>query len=336
MGKALYDRACARCHGLDGKGDRPDIQLKARMPNFARCAESAEETDAQWRRLIEKGGIVYGLSAKMPAYDDVLTREQIDGLLMYMREFCGNRKWVRGELNFQRPLFTEKTYPENELVISPRVEREKGANFSFVWNNILERRIGPRTQLEFALPIGSAGASPMQGQNRRSVGVGDFEVGIKQVLFDSLSKRAAVSGGLDVAFPSGRREDRLGQGTTKFEPFIALGKQTKGWIVQGSFKFELPLDTEKADREFAFNIALGYPVYFIGGLRDVFPMLEIVGSRELKRGEPNLVFLVPQVRLPIDRMGRWAFALGPTIPLTQRSSARAGFAAYLLYEYLGR
>jgi hypothetical protein len=307
--------------------------LDARLPNFARCAESAEEPDDQWRLIIEKGGVAFGLSPQMPAYGDVLTRDQIDSLLLHMREFCQDRRWVRGELNFQRPLFTIKAYPENEIVIGPRLQRRKGEETGFVWTNLVERRIGPRTEVEFALPLASAQVNP--ASPRRS-GIGDIEIEVKQVLFSSLSQRFILSSGLEVSLPTGADEKGLGAGTTKFEPFLALGKETRGWVVQGSLKMELPTDTAKAEREFAYSVAIGYPLFLIGGVRDFFLTLEVVGSRELKRGERSEVALVPQIRLPIDRMGRWAVAIGPFLPIPRGSNLRPGFAAYLLWEYLGR
>src|SRR4030095_2132090 len=216
-GKELYEKACARCHGSDGKGDRTDIQLDVRLPNFARCAESAEEPDDQWRLIIEKGGVVFGLSPQMPAYGDVLTRAQIDSLLLHMREFCQDRRWVRGELNFQRALFTEKAYPENEIVVGPRLRRSKEEGAGFVWTNLLERRIGPRTEFEFSLPLTSARVDPA---GPRHHGVGDIEIGVKQVLFSSLSHRFILSSGLEVSLPTGADENGLGAGTTAVEPFV--------------------------------------------------------------------------------------------------------------------
>jgi mono/diheme cytochrome c family protein len=336
MGQALYERACARCHGADGRGDRPDIQLNAPMPNFARCAESAEETDAQWRRTIEKGGIVYGLSDEMPAYGDVLSRAQVDSLLAYLRDFCGNPRWARGELNFRRPLFTEKAYPENELVLGPRLERSPGAPASFTLAGTWERRLGPRTQMEVVVPLSSLAQGEPGRQPRRQLGVGDVELGVKQVVAASLPRRFILSTGLDVAFPTGRSSAGLGTGTYRFEPFVAAGKELAGWALQGQVSVEIPADRQKSERELQYSVVIGRPVYFIREVRDLFGALEVVVTRELARGEPNRIFLAPQLRLPIDRLGRWAFAAGPTIPLTQRSTNRAGFAAYLLWEYLGR
>jgi len=336
MGKELYERACARCHGSDGRGDRPDVELNAPMPNFARCAESAEEPDAQWRRTIEKGGIVYGLSEQMPAYGDVLSREQVDSLLVYLREFCANPRWVRGELNFRRPLFTEKAYPENELVVGPRLERSPGTVASFTLAAQLERRLGARTQMEAVLPFSSLEGSEGAPAQRRYSGVGDVELGIKQVLAASLRRGSIVSAGLDVAFPTGRSAKGLGAGTFRFEPFLAAGQAIGNWAVQGKLSVELPSDRQKAERELGYSIAIGRPVCWVRELRDLFATLEIVGTRELARGESSEIFLSPQLRLPVDRMGRWAIAVGPTIPVTHRSSTRVGFAAYLLWEYLGR
>lgn len=333
MGKALYERACARCHGDDGKGDRPDVQLNARMPNFARCAEAAEEPDEQWRMIIEKGGIFLGLSEQMPAYGEVLTKEQIDSLLEYMRRFCPDKRWVRGELNFQRPLFTEKAFPEKEFVFSLSLRRTKAGPPNLSWSNLWERRVGPRTQIEANIPLRSVGQAIQSGTQHRSFEIGDAEIGVKQVLLDSLPARFILSAGMELVLPTGNIEKGFGSGTLKFEPFVAAGKEIRGWVLQTSAKFEIPADSDTSEREVVYNLAIGYPVYRIGGIRDLFPMLELVMSREIKSGVRASLFLVPQLRFPIDRMGRWAVSAGPLLPINPRISARAGFAAYLLYEY---
>jgi mono/diheme cytochrome c family protein len=334
LGKELYERACARCHGADGKGDRPDIELDAPMPNFARCAESAEEPDRQWRLTVEKGGPIYGLSSQMPAYGEVLTAAQIDSLLRYLRTFCRNPRWVRGELNFERPMFAEKAYPENELVVVPRVTRERGAGVGFSVEGILERRVGPRTQLELVLPVETIRPSP--STERRKAGAGDVELSVKQVLYASLARSLIATGGFEVALPTGRRSSGIGAGTTRYAPFLSAGKRAGDWVLQGQLKLELPADRSRAERELGYAAAVGYPVGRLGSIRPLFGQLELVGLRELVRGASNEVMLVPQLRLPIDRLGRWAVAAGPTLPLTRREGARVGCAAYLLYEYLGR
>src|ERR1700688_5208655 len=55
----------------------------------------------------------------MPAVGDLLTDEEINDVIAYMRGFCKNaHHFPLGELNLPRALVTEKASPENELVIS--------------------------------------------------------------------------------------------------------------------------------------------------------------------------------------------------------------------------
>jgi len=76
---------------------------------------------------------------------------------------------------------------------------------------------------------GPVGAGP---QPRRQSGVGDVELGVKQVLAASLPRRFILSAGLDVAFrPAGAA--RGSGGTYRCEPFVPAGRSLAGWALQG-------------------------------------------------------------------------------------------------------
>ena len=65
------------CHGADGKGDVP-MGKKFGLKDLG-SAEVQGQTDAQLNDMIAKG------KDKMPGYEGKLTKEQITGLVGYIR-----------------------------------------------------------------------------------------------------------------------------------------------------------------------------------------------------------------------------------------------------------
>src|SRR5438034_1333118 len=116
-GEAIYRAACTACHGPSGQGmpqttigfEKPET-----FPDFSACDQTTPELDIDWKATIRDGGHARGFSRIMPAFGDALTPEQIDALVQYLRRFCRDRSWPRGELNLPRPLATEKAFPEDE------------------------------------------------------------------------------------------------------------------------------------------------------------------------------------------------------------------------------
>jgi len=54
----------------------------------------------------------------MPSFAEALTPEQIGMAVDYLRSFCTEKVWPRGELNLPRAMFTEKAFPEDETVLT--------------------------------------------------------------------------------------------------------------------------------------------------------------------------------------------------------------------------
>jgi mono/diheme cytochrome c family protein len=65
------------CHGADGKGDTA-MGKKFGLKDMG-SADVQGKSDADLNTIITKG------KDKMPAYDGKLTKEQIDGLVKYIR-----------------------------------------------------------------------------------------------------------------------------------------------------------------------------------------------------------------------------------------------------------
>lgn len=76
---ALYQKQCAKCHLQDGKGI-----AGLNPPNFTDAKWQSTRTDAQLTKSIQEGKGV------MPAFKDVLTPQQVTGLIKYIRAFKAN------------------------------------------------------------------------------------------------------------------------------------------------------------------------------------------------------------------------------------------------------
>jgi cytochrome c6 len=74
---ADYKAKCASCHGADGKGDTA-IGKTMKVKDLA-SADVQKQLDADLTTTIEKG------KKPMPGYEGKLSKEQIDGLVKYVR-----------------------------------------------------------------------------------------------------------------------------------------------------------------------------------------------------------------------------------------------------------
>src|SRR5215475_558718 len=74
---ADYKAKCATCHGPEGKGDTA-MGKSMKVKDLA-SADVQKQSDADLTTIIEKG------KKPMPGYEGKLTKDQIDGLLKYVR-----------------------------------------------------------------------------------------------------------------------------------------------------------------------------------------------------------------------------------------------------------
>ncbi len=90
--KISYTTYCAQCHGATGQGNGPSAATLMPKPrNFSDCKLMASIPDATLANVIRNGGGVARLNPAMPAWRDVLSPDQIDGLVAYVRTFCGKK-----------------------------------------------------------------------------------------------------------------------------------------------------------------------------------------------------------------------------------------------------
>ena len=101
--------------------------------------------------------------------------------LRYLRTFCTNPHWPRGELNLPRALVTEKAFPESEEVISTSINAQGAPGVETHY--IHEQRFGIKNQIEIDVPINFADQDHIWYG-----GVGDVTFGYKREIYSSLQE----------------------------------------------------------------------------------------------------------------------------------------------------
>jgi cytochrome c6 len=79
-GADLFKSKCAMCHGPDGAG-KTMMGEKLKIPDL-QSADVQKKSDADLKTIITKG------KDKMPGYETKLSKEQIDKLVVYIRDLA--------------------------------------------------------------------------------------------------------------------------------------------------------------------------------------------------------------------------------------------------------
>ncbi len=86
----LFKFYCAQCHGLEGKGDGPNVteDFATDPRNFTEAKEMNKLTDADIKNVILDGGPAASKSELMPPWGKTLTEEDVDALVKHLRKLC--------------------------------------------------------------------------------------------------------------------------------------------------------------------------------------------------------------------------------------------------------
>jgi len=335
-GEDLYRAACANCHGADGSGvSAALLAFEEAVPDFTDCSFASREPDADWVGVAHEGGPARGFSPMMPAFGEILSPEQLQRVMDYVRSFCGDDGWPRGELNFPRALLTEKAYPEDEYVFESDGTLEGDGVVS---NQIVyERRFGARSQLEVVVPFafreGLSDEDTPEAEPEWSAGLGDIVLGVKRDMFHSASAGSIVSLGAEVKLPTGDESEGFGGGTTVFETFVSYGQTlTAGAFFQGQGVLEFPTESDAAD-EAVWRGGIGRT--FTDGRwgRAWSPIVEVQGSRELESGAETSWDFVPQLQVTLNTRQHVQLNVGALIPMTDGDTRSTRWLAYLLWDW---
>jgi|GraSoiStandDraft_43_1057313.scaffolds.fasta_scaffold01511_4 mono/diheme cytochrome c family protein len=330
-GERIYKSACTECHGRDGKGAPESISAFERpdsFPDFTRCDQTTAEVNTAYKSVLVHGGPNHGFSQIMPSFGEALSSQEIDDLIAYLREFCPNPHWPRGELNLPRALVTEKAYPEDEEVISTAINAQGApGNETHI---IHEQRFGVKNQIEVDVPI--------TFQNENHVwygGVGDTTLALKRVMMSNLNTGSILSLQGGFLLPSGSRSRGFGSGTTTFETFAAFDQLFRtDTFVQLQFGADLPFHTNIAPQSIFFNSAVGQSIAADHGLGRLWsPMCEFVATRDLVSATKTNWDVVPELQVTISKRQHIRANLGLRIPATNTVGRQKQVMFYLLWDW---
>jgi mono/diheme cytochrome c family protein len=325
-GEQLYVESCATCHGLDGRGKEAGVLgFDVPTPDFTDCQFAPREPNADWVTVAHQGGPVRGFSNRMPAFGGALGEADLYAIVDHIKGFCSDPTWPRGELNLPKGLYTEKAFPEDEWVMTTGFGRGPNISTEFVY----EKRFGPRNQIEIKLPFQAAKAGSWSG------GAGDLTLGFKRAMAHNLEKGFIVSLAGEVILPTGDTGAGLSKDTTVFESFVSYGQLLPSdsfFQFQGGI--ELPVDTQKAGNEafWRFNIGRTFTQDRTFG-RAWSPMVELLGSRDLRSGATTHWDIVPQFQVTLNTRQHVRFNIGWRTPLNDRAGRHSRVVMYFLWDW---
>jgi mono/diheme cytochrome c family protein len=330
-GERLYKSGCIACHGADGRGapqTLTEFQRPDTFPDFTRCDQTTPEPNSVWKDVILHGGPARGFSQIMPAFGELLTSDQIDDLIAYLRSFCRNTHWARGELNLPLPQVTEKAFPEDEEVLFTAVNTHGAPG---VTSHIIhEQRFGMHNQLEVDVPF------LFQDEKHTWYGgVGDATLGIKREMWSSLRTGSILSLFGGVIVPSGNRQRGFGSGTTTFETFASFGQLfPTNTFIQFQAGAELPRHTDIAPQTAFWRTAIGQSFAADHGLGRLWtPMVEFVADRNLVDRATTNWDVVPQMQVTISRRQHIRASLGFRKPFTNVAGRQSQVVFYILWDW---
>ena len=331
-GKQIYEAACVACHGPDGKG-MPDstvaFKKPSTFPDFTECDQTTPELNKDWEATIRDGGAGRGFSRIMPSFGEALTSKQIHEVAQYLRGFCTDKRWPRGEFNLPLAQFTEKAFPEDEVIITSHLNAQGTPG---VQNDIIsENTFGPRDQLEVDAPINFVRSAPGDWHG----GIGDATIGLKHVVLANLDAGSILSGFGGVVVPSGSTAHGLGSGVTQFEAFAAFAQiLPRESFVQLQLGTDQPTDTTKAPRSLFWRSAFGKTWRQSNGLGRMWtPMVELVANKDyLPHSTPDWD-VVPQMQVTLSARQHVRINLGTSIPMTNTSDRPIQVVFYVLWDW---
>jgi mono/diheme cytochrome c family protein len=86
-GRKIYQRLCASCHGVSGKGDGPvGRALNPKPSDFTE--HTLHHEDEYFFKVIKEGGAAVGKAPIMPAWGGQLADQEIWDIISYLRTFA--------------------------------------------------------------------------------------------------------------------------------------------------------------------------------------------------------------------------------------------------------
>lgn len=328
-GQQLYAAACQSCHAPDGRGmPQAHVGFGDAIPDFTDCSYASREAAQDWETVVGRGGPSRRFSQRMPAFAGALTPDEIARVVDYVRRFCTESSWPRGEMNLPRATFTEKAFPEDEVVLNGEWVGREGARVG-TSTLIVEKRVGSRTQWELQLPVSVREMPSGAPAHWTGVQMGDVSLALKRAVLHNES--GILSLGSELTFPTGDRTRGFGDGSLKYEPFF-LGALAfpANFFAQVHGGVEIPFRNTASTERF-FRGAVGTTV-FIGG-RAFSPIAEGLFWKTTAAGARSNVDWIPQMQVSLSRRQHILGSVGYRIPITNRASRSRSLVAYIIWDW---
>ncbi|MEP7352592.1 MAG: cytochrome c [Acidobacteriota bacterium] len=337
-GKQVFEAACAGCHGMDGKGQPVStlgFEPPATFPDFTDCNGSTRESTQQWSSVIHDGGKVRAFAPIMPSFGDAsapaLTDQQIQNVIGHIRKFCTeDSHWPSGDFNFARPMFTEKSFPEDELVLMTTFNTN--GQPGIVNNMIVEKRFGAIFNMEtrFRGGFSKTAAGSWTGA------VGDTSFEFKRSMWVHNKTGSMLAWGNEMIIPTGDpNRGSGGNGMFMLESFLSYGQiLPKSSFLQAQVGVEAPPFHRhqnpmevywRTDIGKAFNQSRGFG-------RSWTLALETVGVRSLGPNNRLTVDLVPQMQVTLSKRQHMRLGMGYNVPTVNIGNRPQQFMFYLLWD----
>jgi len=329
-GEDIFATTCTSCHGSDGRGaSAAQSGLSVRPLDFTDCRRTNREPDHDWHAVIAEGGPARGFHRMMPAFGEVLPAAEQEAVLDYVRGFCADKAFPRGDLNFPRPLVTEKAFVEDEFVVSAAMATQSPRNIDS--KLVYEQRFLRRWQFEVMVPFGVARGA----DGSREAGIGDIAAGAKTVLVASRDTGTIVSIAGEAAIPTGNKDKGFGKGVVVFEPFLSLGQSLPlDFFLHVQTGAEIPAkETAGVESEGFVRTALGRSLAWGKFGRSFTPMVEVVAFRELTGGASTSLDVVPQMQVSLSRRQHILCSLGASVPTMNREGRSTQAMLYVLWDW---
>lgn len=302
-GAALFASHCQQCHGVGGKLDPESPVVKA-LPatpkDFSDPLFNSREPRADWAIVIRHGGPALGFSSAMPAFGSILSDEDIEDLLAYLKSIPKPHRYPDGDLNFFVGTRTKKAFPEDEWVIKHRRTRRAGIVRD---ETVLEfeRRFGERSQF-YAEGLWAEGARGRRAET--------LELGVKHVFAQNLEAEFLAAAGI------GLRAPLVSSRQFELRPFLAVGKALPSASWQGSLRLIVP--ESGLDRG---GIELGSVFHWLWSdwPRQPIPALELFAEKKPLSGGRWRYSAIPQLRFGLNRRGHVMATVGYEYPLNARA-----------------
>ena len=309
--------------------ERSHVGFADAIPDFTDCSYASREAAQDWQTVVSKGGPSRRFSRRMPAFGGALTADEIERVVDYVRSFCTEKAWPRGELNLPRAIETDKAVPEDEIVVTSSAVTRRGER-QVTTSFIYEKRIGARNQWELVVPLSTRELTSDAEPRWTGVHVGDIAIAFKRAVIHTGS--SILSLGAEVAFPTGDASQGLGEGTAIYEPFILGGQALPA---NSYFQFQvgagLPAKTSVVEREVFARAALGTTI--IAGSRAFSPMAEVIAVKSMAGGSPVSWDWIPQMQFSLSRRQHILGSVGVRLPITDRALRPREFVAYFIWDW---